>query len=302
MMSVREMLMEYAYGGLRQVFAGCGIHLEQAQEIRIRLGLPLAMRTSKGEVLLGNGYKPTAKDITGTLDKMTNHSLYAFDSEIRNGFITIAGGHRVGICGRVALDGGKIKTIRHISGLTVRVARQVIGAADEIAGLVCSENGGIHSTLIVSPPGQGKTTVLRDLIRQLSNKGYNVAVVDERSEIAGSHNGAAQNDLGIRADVLDGAPKAEGMLLMLRAMSPDIIAVDEIGSDEDVLALLTVACCGAKIIATLHGENVEDLRRKPAIAPLLDSRIFGRYIFLTNKSKAGRLKAAYDEDLQEVIV
>jgi stage III sporulation protein AA len=198
------------------------------------------------------------------------------------------------------MEGGKIKTIRHVSGLTVRLSKQVLGAADKIFPLVLTPFK-VHNTLFISPPGQGKTTVLRDVIRLLSLGGQHVSVVDERSEIAGSHLGAAQNDLGPRTDVLDGAPKAEGMLIMLRAMSPDIIAVDEIGHEEDAAALLNLACCGIKILATLHGEKVCDLRRKPALKTLIENKIFDRYIFLTNKPKPGSLLGVYDSDLQKIL-
>lgn len=287
-MKVKEILKDYAQGGLAEALGSCDNHiLEGAREIRIRQGLPLIIRGFGGETVLP--YKPTMQDIGGALEKMADHSLYAFDAEIKNGFITLPRGHRVGICGRVVLEGGKIKTLRHISGLTIRVARQVLGAADEVLPLVKNADK-IHNTLIISPPGQGKTTVLRDLVRQLSNLGKHVSVVDERSEIAGSCQGIAQNDLGQRTDVLDGAPKAEGMLLMLRAMSPDVIAVDEIGGPDDVAALLSIASCGAKIIATLHGENMADLQRKQSLAPLLDNKIFDKYIFLTDKPTPGTLR------------
>ena len=298
-MKIKQLMMQYAAGGLRQAIGASEAEIEGALEIRIRLGKPLTARTAKGEIALGGGFLPTMQDIVGTLEKMASHSLYAFDAEIKSGFITIAGGHRVGICGRVALEGGKIKTMRHISGLTVRISRQIIGAASAVVGQVCGDKGELRNTLIVSPPGAGKTTVLRDLIRILSKDGYNISVVDERSEIAGSHNGVAQNDLGPRTDVLDAAPKAEGMLLMLRAMSPDIIAVDEIGHDADVDALLAIACCGVKIIATCHGSNLDDLRTKPAFAPLLANKIFDRYIFLGASPKPGTVKEVYDRDLRE---
>ncbi|MCL2753005.1 MAG: stage III sporulation protein AA [Defluviitaleaceae bacterium] len=302
MMKVKQMLMQYASGGLKQVFAACNEQIEQSMEIRIRLGKPILARSTKGEIRVGSDYTTTSQDIMGMLEKMANHSLYAFDSEIKNGFITVAGGHRVGICGRVVLDGGKIKTMRNISGLTIRISRQIIGAGEHIAKIVTDGRSPLplHNILIVSPPSSGKTTVLRDLIRILSNNGCNISVVDERSEIAGSHNGAAQNDLGARTDVLDAAPKAEGMLLMLRAMSPDVIAVDEIGHDADVDALLAIACCGVKIIATCHAENIEDLHKKPAFAPIIKNKIFERYIFLTAKPKPGTVKAVYDKNLQEV--
>jgi stage III sporulation protein AA len=303
---VKEILKQYAYGGLLEVFSDlCDKHssgkyssdmllsdklLERVGEIRIRQGLPLILRTDEGEIILP--YEPTGRDISGTLDKMAASSLYAFDSEIKNGFITIPGGHRVGISGRVAMGGGKIKTIRHISGLTIRIARQILGAGEEILPHIKG------NCLIISPPGQGKTTVLRDIIRLKSMGGRHISVVDERSEIAGSHLGAQQNDLGPRTDVLDAAPKAEGMLLMLRAHSPDIIAVDEIGDSDDIAAIMTVACCGVQILATLHGENIEDLRRKPLLAPLIENKIFDRYIFLTNRPNPGSLRAVYNEKLE----
>ncbi|MCL2168835.1 MAG: stage III sporulation protein AA [Defluviitaleaceae bacterium] len=306
-MNVKDMLLEYAHGALSDVFKGCEAGLLQgASEIRIRQGLPLIVRAHGWDFFLNafgrrvvttsGAYIPTHKDISSMLDKLSNHSLYAFDQEIKNGYITIPGGHRVGISGRVALEGGVIKTLRHISGLNFRIARQIIGAADGIMPYVTG------SVLIVSPPGQGKTTVLRDVVRQLSNGGAHISVIDERSEIGGSHQGVCQNDLGPRTDVLDAAPKAEGMLLMLRAMSPDIIAVDEIGGDGDIPALMTVACCGAKILATLHGEGIEDLTRKPAMLPLIENKIFDRYIFLTNDPKPGALSGVYDSELKAVIV
>ncbi|MCL2350261.1 MAG: stage III sporulation protein AA [Defluviitaleaceae bacterium] len=304
-MDVKKILGEYAHGGLLQIVSSVAAGmLDDACEIRIRTNLPLLVRTSHGEFFISargarvdgakDAYLPTMRDVVGTLDKMASHSLYAFDSEIKNGFITLPGGHRVGISGRAAIEGGRIKTLRHINGLCLRISRQVLGAGEKFLPYIKG------NTLLVSPPGQGKTTVLRDAIRLLSNSGKHISVVDERSEIAGSHLGAAQNDLGIRTDVLDGAPKAEGMLLMLRAMTPDIIAVDEIGREDDVRALMDVACCGARILATLHGASIHDLRKKPVLAPILENKIFNRYIFLTNKPRPGTMLAVYDENLQEV--
>ena len=295
-MKIKKMLEEYAAGGLFEAFKGLPSDVaERAWEIRVRVGLPLILRGAYGEHM--DAYLPTSRDVSAMLERLAHHSLYAFESEIKNGFITINGGHRVGICGRVTLEDGRIKTIRHISGLTIRIARQVIGAGQAMFDIIGKSS---QSALIISPPGAGKTTVLRDTIRLLSLSGKQVSVVDERSEIGGSYQGNRQNDLGPRTDVLDGAPKAEGTLLMLRAMSPEYICVDEIGADDDVKALMTVACCGAKILATLHGESVQNLMQKPHLAPLIESKIFTRYIFLTNSPKPGTIEAVYDADLKAV--
>ncbi|MDR2183143.1 MAG: stage III sporulation protein AA [Clostridiales bacterium] len=305
--SVKAILIENTADELRDVFLRCDAAvLERAREVRVRQGLPLAVTGDAGEFFLGakgdrhrrpeGAFRPEAGHIAAMLSKLCNHSLYAYDAEIKNGHITIAGGHRIGLSGRVTVEDGRIKTIKHISGLSIRIARQVLGAADAVFPMIAGDF--VRNTIIVSPPGCGKTTLLRDVVRRLSLAGHNIAVVDERSEIGGCHLGAAQNDLGPRTDVLDAAPKAAGMMLALRALSPQVIAVDEIGGSKDAEAIENMAGCGVAVICTLHGRSIADLRRRPALAPLIENKIFERYVFLTDKPAPGSICGVYDENLE----
>ena len=175
--------------------------------------------------------------------------------QLKQGFLTIRGGHRVGICGTVVMDHDKVKTIRHISGLNIRVAHEVKGCADILYSR-CTRMGKLIPTLIISPPGCGKTTLLRDMIRKISDEGQTVGVVDE---LGACYQGVAQNDLGIQTDVMDACEKGQGMNMLIRSMAPDVIAVDEIGSKEDVEALFFCAYRGCSILATAHGKNKESL-------------------------------------------
>lgn len=282
------------------------------EEIRIREGRPLEINaggrfcylTSAGGMTLdvGKAFMPNKQDCNRLLDLITNHSLYTMEEELRKGFITIEGGHRIGLAGRTVLGGGKVEHLRDISGYNVRLAREVKGLANALLPqLLDFKNKSVMHTLIMSPPQQGKTTLIRDLARQISSgswrhpeakwPGMKVGIIDERSEIAGSKRGVPSFDVGPRTDVMDGCPKAEGMMMMIRSMSPDVVIVDEIGRPEDVDALAEALHAGVRVIATAHGSSVEDLSSRPAMSKLLEYSFFQMYAVLkrTDQGMAFRL-------------
>lgn len=278
-------------------------------EIRLRVNAPLIViyqgkeyfLTLEGELTReeAKAYHVQTEDLKEMLEYISGYSLYAFEEEIRQGFLTIVGGHRVGIAGKTILDGNKIKSLKYISYINLRLSHQIKGCAAPILPYVI-KNKRICHTLIISPPRCGKTTLLRDLIRQVSNgssylDGVCVGVVDERSEIGGSYQGIPQNDLGIRTDILDCCPKAEGMMMLIRSMSPEVVAVDELGDYEDIHAIESVIHCGCRLFATVHGSSIEDIKRKPLLQRLMQEKIFERYIILHYEKRAGEVKAIFDE-------
>jgi len=243
-------------------------------------------------------YLVSKRELMETMEYIGNYSLYAFEDEIRQGFITIQGGHRVGIAGKTILDADKVKSIKYISFINVRLSHEIKGCANSVIPYIGDESD-IYHTLIISPPRCGKTTLLRDIIRQISNgtalwKGKTVGVIDERSEIGGCYLGIPQNDLGIRTDVLDCCPKAEGMMMMIRSMSPNVICVDEIGDYRDIHAIESVIHCGCKLIASVHGSSIEDIKKKPLLQKMVQERVFERYIILDGQKKTGTIQKIFD--------
>lgn len=307
-MGCREEILQIFSKNIRLVLGQVSVDFGQVQEIRLRVQAPLLMICGNQEYYITSqgglstqdrdAYRVSARELKETLEYMGRYSLYAFEEEMRQGFLTIPGGHRIGLAGKVVCDGGGIRTMKYISSVNVRLAHQVRGCGDPVLPWLYDQGRFCH-TLILSPPRCGKTTLLRDLVRQISDgsrdrPGMTVGVVDERSEIAACYQGIPQNDLGIRTDVLDCCPKAQGIWMLIRTMSPQVIAADEIGSREEMEALEYVMNCGCRIMATIHGTSVEDVRRKPALARLVSQQWFERYVVLGPAGQAGRRIAVYD--------
>ncbi|MCL2198997.1 MAG: stage III sporulation protein AA [Defluviitaleaceae bacterium] len=264
--------------------------LEGISEIRLRADKPLILKSRGKEIPVRDAFRPSADDIRETMERISQHSFYAFEAELSAGYITLPGGHRVGVSGQVVTENGAVKAWRYISGINIRVAHSVPGCADEIMPqLLTAESAspaaGVPHTMIISPPAFGKTTILRDIVRQLSDSGLTVGLADERSEIAGCFRGIPQNDVGIRTDIIDGCPKSHAMLMLLRGMSPDIIAVDELGGEQDARAVEAVLNAGVKLICTAHGRDMADVKQNPSLAALLNRNIFERFIVLKGVGK-----------------
>lgn len=308
-MDKREEILKIFSINLRKVISNVKIDFGLLQEIRLRVNGPLIVFYNNKEFFINryyelttnrnNAYIVTQNEVRETMEYISNYSLYAFEDEIKQGFITIQGGHRVGIAGKTILEADRIKNIKHISFINIRLSHQIKGCADKVMPYIVQDDS-IYHTLIISPPRCGKTTLLRDVIRQLSNglstiPGMTVGVVDERSEIGACYMGVPQNELGIRTDILDCCPKVAGMMMLVRSMSPSIIAVDEVGSREDMEAIEYVINCGCKLIATVHGSSIDDIKNKPLLGKMVREKIFERYILLNNQGCVGNLGQIYDE-------
>ncbi len=283
----------------------------QLEEIRLRVGKPAVIKLHGQEKFLDgmgrfsdretDAYRVSGKELLDILNQVCHDSIYAFEDEVKQGFLTVSGGHRIGLAGQAVVEeDGRIRTMKHISSLNIRVSHEIKGVADKVLPFLFREAGFLN-TLIISPPGCGKTTLLRDIIRQLSDgtcyhRGMTVGVVDERSEIAGSFQGQPQNDVGIRTDVLDACPKVYGMTMLIRSMAPQVIAIDELGGEEDLMAIRRAAACGCGLLATVHGFGTEELQRKDYLRELRDEGLFSRYIILTKKGGRPAVEQIYNEE------
>ena len=259
---------------------------DELQEIRIRIDRPLILKLRDKELIVE--YKITQNEILQIVERLCENSIYAYKKQLCQGYITIRGGHRVGITGTVIVENGEIINMKYITSLNFRIAREVLNCSNRIIGQVIdTKNQNIFNTLIVSPPGKGKTTILRDLIRNLSNgihginfKGKTCGVVDERGEIAAMYRGIPQNDVGIRTDIIDNVSKAKGIKILIRTMAPEIIACDEIGGNEDIQAIEEAMLSGVKGIFTMHGKSIEDVNSNQYIKKLIDRKIIEKIIFI----------------------
>jgi stage III sporulation protein AA len=271
--------------------------LENIEEIRLRLHRPLEV-IIRGKphfpALHSTNYVVTPDDTTQLLNRISQYSIYTLEEELKRGYITIQGGHRVGLAGKVITEKGEVKAIRDVTFFNIRIARQCIGIAKPYLPFLTTPTGEWQNTIIIGPPQSGKTTLLRDIARlvsvgvdEQSIPTYKVGIVDERSEIAGCVKGIPQHDLGWRVDILDSCPKAEGMMMLIRSMSPDVIVVDEIGSKADSEAIMEAVNAGVKLIVTAHGYDWADLLKRPSLKPLLELDIFSRFVILSKEDGPG---------------
>ncbi len=251
------------------------------EEIRLRCGQTLGIVENTVEKTL-HSEKITPQHLEFILARACDFSVHRVQEQIARGFLTIAGGHRLGLCGTAILDGGRVETLRNLSSISLRIAREYPDISRNLLPQLQGKDGFDH-TLILSPPAKGKTTLLRDLIRNLSKSNLRVALLDERSEVAGMVQGIPRFDLGPRTDVLDGCPKALGLSFLLRSMNPQILALDEITAQEDVVAMGEVAGCGVKLLATAHGKSVEDLYLRPTYQKLMEQKIFRKVVTIDTK-------------------
>ena len=274
------------YNILKNIFEDNKIIRESIEEIRIRVQKPIILKLRYEDVVLN--HIVDQREILQTLEKICENSIYAYKNQICEGFITVKGGHRVGITGTAVEENGKIINLKYVTSLNFRIARQVLNCSNKIIKEILDlENHTIFTTLIVSPPGKGKTTILRDTIRRISNgmenlnfKGKTCGVVDERGEIAAMYKGIPQNDVGMRTDVIENVSKYKGMKILIRTMAPEIIACDEISSKEDVEAIKEATTAGIKGIFTMHGRNIEDVKNNKEIYQLIENKQIEKIVFI----------------------
>lgn len=269
---------------------------ENAEEIRIITGKPIIIRRNNKNYYLTSGaelsdkadnsLRVTRKMMDELTERISKSSIYSVKEELKNGYVTIDGGHRVGIAGTAVTENGETEFINNISAMNIRIAREIIGVSDKLMKFICTDEP--KNTLIISQPGGGKTTLLRDIARNVSHKGYNVAIADERSEIAAVFDGQSPFDLGDTTAVMDNCPKDKAMLMLLRSMSPEVIITDEIGTERDAAAVMNIINSGVCVMASVHGSGAEQIRRKKNFREIFE--LFEVIVTLSKRNGTGTVE------------
>lgn len=271
--------------------------MSRIEEIRIRIMKRVEVIIAGKPIYLS--YEVTYDDTINLLNELSNYSIYTLEEELRKGYITVKGGHRVGLSGRVITENGRVKAIRDVTSFNIRIAKERIGISERYIPYLYDRNW--LNTLIIGPPQTGKTTLLRDFARVIST-GYKqieakkVCIVDERSEIAGCVQGVPQHQFGERVDVLDACPKAEGMMMMIRSMSPDVLIVDEIGTKEDAVAVMEAVHAGVQLLVSVHGHHASELKNRPSLKMLFEAKVFDRFLELSRKDGPGTVQQILDQN------
>lgn len=265
--------------------------LSSITELRLRAGKRICAYYGLTEVIIE--LEVFSSDLINILKNVSSNSIYSVQNDLNNGFITIEGGHRIGVVGEIVIANDKVKNIKNISSMNIRVAKEYIGVSDEILEKVLN-NGDIKNTIILSPPLCGKTTLLRDLIRNISESGKNVTVVDERGEIAPMSCGVSVLDVGKRTDVISYVPKSIGIEMAVRSMAPDVVCTDEIGTEQDIIAIKYLCRSGVKFVTTMHGKNIKDVMQSN-MKVLFDEGYIECVIILSKNNKIGTVEAIYDK-------
>lgn len=297
-MAADNRILQFFPQGLRRDWERCGFKFEEIQEIRLRVNLPVRVLSDcEHRIPLIYG----EREMEEIFRYLCHDSVYAYEEERKQGYLMVEGGHRIGITGELvtAEDGQFIA--KYIRYMNIRLAHEHKNIADKIIRYLYTKEKVPLNTLIISPPGVGKTTLLRDAIRLLSNgtdgyAGCNVGVVDERGEIAGAYRGSAKLDCGERTDVITGGNKQLGISILIRTFAPRVIAIDEIGKHADADAILQAGVCGCSILSTAHGRSVEDIRHKGEMDRILKLRLIDRFIVLSIDKKMDRYFEIYDRE------
>lgn len=305
-MVIKNQILPYLAPRLNQLLGDLPEkYFSHMEEIRLRCGQPLLIKVGEADLTIdsrGNicksieqGYRINEEDLYRTIASVSDNSLYALEEEIRRGFITVPGGHRVGLAGQVLMGGDEVRGMKYFSSIAFRIAREIKDCARNLIPPLYSPSiSNYNNTIIISPPRCGKTTILRDIARIISNgcpniPACNVVIVDERSELAGCYRGIPQLDVGRRTDILDSCPKALGMIMAVRSLSPRVVITDEIGRKEDIEAIRECVNAGVTVITSIHAESAADLQKRPLLQDLLAAGAFKLGITLSRRNGPGSI-------------